>query len=205
MRCRRSVAGEFTVTTDRLCESRWLQRVVDCLAEFKQANTLKALGALRDRLSALAAAEDAPYAYRFAADGEQFRRHPIAAVESRDCSALLMYWPAGHATLPHDHAGLWGIEIVVDGHLDVDEYTQSGDADKPVLTFVRSLRLSAGDAAMFTSEKYVHRCRNRSNTSATLTLHIYGGVLAAYTAFETDGAGAIIPALRTTVNSRVLD
>lgn len=192
------------MTTDRLCESRWLQRVVHCLADFKRANTLNALDTLRNRLRALAVAEDAPYAYRFAADGEQFRRHPIAAVESEDCSALLMYWPAGHATLPHDHAGLWGIEVVIDGHLDVDEYTQSSEADKPVLSFVRSLRLAAGDAAMFTSENYVHRCRNRSNASATLTLHIYGGVLAAYTAFETDGVGHVVPTLRATANNRVL-
>ena len=192
------------MTTDRLCESRWLQRVVDCLTDFKRANTLKALGALRDRLSAIAASEDAPNVHRFAADGDEFRRHPIAAVESDDCSALLMYWPAGHATLPHDHAGLWGIEVVVDGRLDVDEYLKSGSADEPILTLVRSLSLRAGDAAVFTSEQYVHRCRNRSNTSATLTLHIYGGVLAAYTAFDTDAAGKIIAAVRTTVNNRTL-
>jgi hypothetical protein len=198
------VAGEFTVTANRLCETRWLQRVLDCLADFKRANTSNALNALRDRLSALAAAEDAPRVLNFASEGDEFRRHPIASVENLDCSALLMYWPAGHATLPHDHAGLWGIEVVVDGNLDVDEYTNSGPADQPSLTFVRSLGLTAGDAAMFTSEQYVHRCRNRSNTSATLTLHIYGGVLAAYTAFECDAAGRIVPALRTTLNNRAL-
>jgi hypothetical protein len=204
MRCSRSVAGEFIVTTDRLCETRWLRRVVDCLADFKRANTSNALIALRDRLGALAVADDAPRVLTFASGGDEFRRHPIASVESLDCSALLMYWPAGHATLPHDHAGLWGIEVVVDGRLDVDEYMKSGPADEPVLTFVRSLSLAAGDAAVFTSEQYVHRCRNRSNTSATLTLHIYGGVLASYTSFERDAEGRIVPALRMTANNRAL-
>jgi hypothetical protein len=32
-----------------------------------------------------------------------------------------MYWPAGHATLPHDHGGHWGIEVVLDGALHVEE------------------------------------------------------------------------------------
>jgi hypothetical protein len=196
--------GGFAVTSDRLCQTRWLQRVLDCLVAFKRANTPDALPALRNQLSALAADENAPRAHAFAPEGEQFRRHPIASVESLDCSALLMYWPAGHATLPHDHAGLWGIEVVIDGRLDVDEYTRSGPPDQPTLTFTRSLQLMAGDAAMFTSARYVHRCRNRSNTSSTLTLHVYGGVLDAYTAFEQDADGRVIPARRTTVNNRSL-
>jgi len=192
------------VTTNRLCETSWLHRVLDSLSAFKRANTPAALGTLRDELKALAVADDAPRADVFAAEGEQFRRHPIAAVESLDSSALLMYWPAGHATLPHDHAGLWGIEIVIDGRLDVDEYTKSGPADQPVLAFARSLQLEAGDAAMFTGSEYVHRCRNRSNTTATLTLHVYGGVLDAYTSFERDDAGRIVASRRVTVSDRPL-
>jgi hypothetical protein len=204
MLCERVETGEFAVTTERLCDTRWLQRILECLTAFKQANTSDALTVLRNRLTALAASEDSPRAEGFASEGERFRRHPIASIEKLDCSALLMYWPAGHATLPHDHAGLWGIEVVVDGHLDVDEYTKSGSNDQPILTFARSLHLAAGDAAMFTSDHYVHRCRNRSNTEATLTLHVYGGVLDAYTAFDRDAVGRLFPTRKLTVSDRAL-
>jgi hypothetical protein len=192
------------VGTDRLCETRWLHRVLDCLSTAGRVRTSTGLGALRDELSARVNDPDAPRAEAFATEGDRFRRHPLATVNSQGYSALLMYWPAGYATLPHDHDGLWGIEVVIDGRLDIDEYVKSGPADQPTLSFVRSLQLGAGEATMFTSDQYVHRCRNRSNVASTLTLHVYSGTLDAFTNFESDTTGRVTPSRRTTVNDRLL-
>lgn len=199
-----SADGDSTVGNDLLCETRWLERVLDCLSISGKARSQTALRELRDQLTILAGDANAPRAASFANEGEGFRRHPLASVNSLGHSALLMYWPAGYATLPHDHDGLWGIEVVIDGRLDIDEYIKSGDADCPALTLARSLQLGAGEAAMFTSERYVHRCRNRSNVEGALTLHVYGGVLDGYTAFENDSTGRVVPSRRATVNGRVL-
>jgi len=42
-------------------------------------------------------------------------------------TGLIMVWPAGHATPIHDHAGLWGIEMVLQGALSVEDYELAGD------------------------------------------------------------------------------
>ena len=146
------------MSTDRLCETRWLHRVLDCLSAAGRVHSPSGLAELRDQLSALVNDQDTPRAEAFASEGDRFRRHPLATVNSQGYSALLMYWPAGYATLPHDHDGLWGIEVVIDGRLDIDEYVKSGQAERPALTLARSFQLEAGQATMFTSEQYVHRC-----------------------------------------------
>ena len=192
--------------SDRLCETRWLQRVFEAMMECTQPESAAALANLRERIARLAWDDDAPKAAAFSAEGDsdRFRRHPLAAVEATGCSALLMYWPAGHATLPHDHDGLWGIEVVVDGQLDVEEYVKSGTVQQPMLTFARTLHLGAGDAATFRGQQYVHRCRNLSNVSPTLTLHLYGGVLEAFTSYERDAGGRLVPVRQIPCSDRTL-
>jgi hypothetical protein len=191
---------------DRLCETRWLQRVFEAMMDCAQPDSPASLADLRTRIAELAWADDAPKAAAFVSAGEddRFRRHPLATVEATGCSALLMYWPAGHATLPHDHDGLWGIEVVIDGQLDVEEYVKSGSAQQPTLTFARALHLGAGDAATFRGRQYVHRCRNLSNVSPTLTLHLYGGMLEAFTSYERDDSGRLVPVRQVPRSDRAL-
>jgi Cysteine dioxygenase type I len=200
----RSLEESTMNATDRLCHTQWLEQILATLRRFRTARTSAELGCLRDDLVPLVWDSRAPRAQTFAAEGDRFRRHPLASVEALGCSALLMYWPPGHATLPHDHDGLWGIEIVVDGELNVEEFVKSGANDRPTLSLARSLRLDAGDAAMFADGRYVHRCRNLSNVAPTLTLHVYGGVLSSYTSFDGDLRGELVPARHTTVNDRTL-
>ncbi|MET0231751.1 MAG: cysteine dioxygenase family protein [Rhodanobacteraceae bacterium] len=144
------------------------------------------LGDLGLELSHLAWSDLAPKAAAFAHEEQRFRRHPLAGSDELGCSALVMYWPPGHATLPHDHGGLWGIEVVLDGELHVEEFKRGGSTDAPRLTSARGEQLGVGDIAVFTSPRYVHRCRNLSNVTAALTLHVYGGTLDRYVAYESE-------------------
>ncbi len=188
-------------------QTHWLRRVLAEIDSFSGATAGRGeLEALRGRLVELAWADGCPTADSLVADGDadRFRRHPLASVVAEGCSALLMYWPPGHASLPHDHGGLWGIEIALDGRLEVDEYVRSGDAAEPTLAHVRSLSLAPGDAAVFSGAQYVHRCRNLSNVAAVLTLHVYGGTLSAYTAFEADAPGRYRSVAKTAQSDRAL-
>jgi len=179
-------------------DSGWLQAVLQTLTRTSVAGN-DDLGALRDQLVSLAWDERAPRASVFQAiDAEErFRRHPLASIESIGCSALLMYWPPGHATLPHDHGGLWGIEVVIDGSLAINEFVRQSDKADAKLAETTTLHLGVGDAALFESARYIHRCRNLSNVHPTLTLHVYGGALNAFNTFSHDQAGACLTQLVT--------
>lgn len=113
-------------------------------------------------------------------------------------TALLISWPRGHATPIHDHAELWGIELVVDGVLDVEEYRLESCADGVRPALVRSLLLGVGDAAVFGGPHYAHRCRNRSATRTALSLHVYGGVLDAYRRYDVAADGGCIARVQRT-------
>jgi len=129
-------------------------------------------------------------------DALSYQRTPIthrgAAYE-----APLILWPPGHATPIHDHAGLWGLELVLDGVLEVETYALSPHHD-PQLTSEGTVVLGEGDHASFSGVRHAHRCRNFSLRKPALTLHIYGGVLDAYRSFHLEDAGRWLSAVHCT-------
>ena len=162
--------------------SRALREVTDGLyGEIKP----KEVGELRDALTSLVWAEGCPRAASFFSNQEapRYRRQLIAAAPDRAYTMLLIAWPPGYVTPLHDHAELWGIELVLDGALQVEEYFSDGDARQPALQQHRSLMLGSGDAAVFIDPAYVHRCRNLSAHQPALSLHVYGGMLDHYQSF----------------------
>jgi hypothetical protein len=147
--------------------------------------TPKEITELRDALTSLAWAEGCPRAASFFAGKEapRYRRQLIAAASDRSYTMLLIAWPPGYVTPLHDHAELWGIELVLDGALQVEEFFSDGDALQPALEPQRTLMLGSGDAAVFIDPAYVHRCRNLSAHQPALSLHVYGGELDHYQSF----------------------
>lgn len=108
----------------------------------------------------------------------------------RECdgryTGLVMVWPAGHATPIHDHAGLWGIEMVLQGALSVEDYElvadERGDTQP---RFVGTTVLEEGQSCAFEGTVgHAHRCTNLSARRPAVTLHIYGGLLDTYRNFE---------------------
>ncbi|MEP7041739.1 MAG: cysteine dioxygenase family protein [Dokdonella sp.] len=169
---------------------RWLADVRRDLAALGSAPTIASIERLSGRLAEQALVLDAPRSNTLdVAAPEHYRRHLIAGGNDEAYSALLIAWPAGHRTPIHDHAGLWGIELVLDGALEVEEFAIGGELDQPQLSAQRALLLGTGDAAVFTGRRYAHRCRNLSSTRPALSLHVYGGVLDRYHAFQADARG----------------
>lgn len=171
--------------------AHWSQLVSDETAGLTGEVTPTELIELRDQLTRLAWADGCPRAASFFAGSEtqHYRRQLIAAAPDGAFTMLLIAWPPGYITPLHDHAGLWGIELVLDGALQVDEFFSDGDPAQASLQSVRSLMLGSGDAALFTDPAYVHRCRNLSAQRPALSLHVYGGALDHYHSFVpvTDG------------------
>ncbi len=106
---------------------------------------------------------------------------------------MLIAWPPNHQTPLHDHGGLWGIELVLDGVLAVKEYQVGPDLGPVELRLQRTQILGAGDAAVFSGRDYVHSCRNLSPNRPALSLHLYGGALQSYATFAADEFGYCQP------------
>lgn len=115
-----------------------------------------------------------------------YRRIALHAHGDSAYEALLILWPAGHVTPIHDHQGLWGLEYVLDGVLEVQSYALTSTPDihlEPRDTLVAGV----GDYLFFSDADYAHRCRNFSRNRQALTLHVYGGSLDAYRSFQDNG------------------
>lgn len=117
-----------------------------------------------------------------------YLRIPLSSQEARSYEALLILWPPGHTTPIHDHAGLWGLELVLDGVLEVEAFSLALQP-VPRLAARDCTVLGIGDHAAFSGADYAHRCRNLSAQQPALSLHIYGGALDAYRSFHRQDAG----------------
>ena len=105
-------------------------------------------------------------------------------------TGLIMVWPAGHATPIHDHAGLWGIEMVLQGALSVEDYELAGDNE---LRHVGTSVLDEGQSCAFLGPAgHAHRCTNLSARRAAVTLHVYGGMLERYRNFDVRSDGRCV-------------
>jgi predicted metal-dependent enzyme (double-stranded beta helix superfamily) len=112
-----------------------------------------------------------------------FERWLLAERSKPALSVLVMAWPPNHLTPVHDHAGLWGLEITLHGALEVQSYARdplTGD-----LRIQGRDWLGPGDGTWFEGDqRHAHRCRNLSRYDTALTLHVYGGDLAEFFAYE---------------------
>lgn len=112
-------------------------------------------------------------------------------------TGLIMVWPAGHATPIHDHAGLWGIEMVLQGALSVEDYELVADPNggHPQPRFVGTTLLEEGQSCAFRgTEGHAHRCANLSARRPAVTLHVYGGLLETYRNFDAIRGGRFVAA-----------
>ncbi|MET0505542.1 MAG: cysteine dioxygenase family protein [Luteibacter sp.] len=115
-----------------------------------------------------------------------FERWMLAERSKPPVSVMVMARPPGYATPVHDHGGLWGLEATICGALEVESFEKGEDAH--ALRSIGRTWLGPGDATWFdATETHAHRCRNLSRHDTALTLHVYGGDLAQYLAYEQPG------------------
>lgn len=186
----------MSLLTHPKVSARWIAEMRHLIeAQLAQPNA-GSIERIRTDLTALAVHEDCPLASDFydEADLANYRRHLLFGDAATAYSCLLIKWPPDHVTPLHDHGGVWGIELVIDGALQVDEFVAADLADAQTrLTPQRSLILGVCDSTAFNDPRYVHRCRNLSSRKASLSLHVYGGMLAEFSTFKPATPGRYVP------------
>ena len=96
--------------------------------------------------------------------------------EERGYTAVVMTWGVGQATPLHDHAGMWCVEGVLSGRVDVTRYNLTG-RQNGTYEFERVDRIQAGVGAtgsLIPPYEY-HVLGNALSDAPSITLHVYGG------------------------------
>jgi len=106
-----------------------------------------------------------------------------------DFTAVVMTWGPSQRTALHDHAGIWCVEGVVEGEMDVLRYELLEEREDGICRFVlrEEAHARAGEAGALIPPFEHHVLANPSADRIALTLHVYGGTMDHCTIFEPVG------------------
>jgi 3-mercaptopropionate dioxygenase len=106
-------------------------------------------------------------------------------------TALVMTWGPGQRTALHDHAGIWCVEGVLEGEMEVIRYELLEEGEDSVCRFASrgSVHAKAGSAGALIPPFEHHVLANSLPDRSSLTLHVYGGEMTHCDIFEPLGEG----------------
>lgn len=112
--------------------------------------------------------------YRNTKEGHYARRLLFSEPEF-GYTAVVMTWAPGQGTPVHDHSGMWCVEGVVEGEMNVVRYDLV-EENGGLFRFVREepIRAAIGSSGSLIPSIDYHVLANTSR-EVSITLHIYGG------------------------------
>ena len=91
-------------------------------------------------------------------------------------TVVIMTWGPGQQTRLHDHAGMWCVECVVEGELEVAHFDLVEQVDARYRFDERDVvRARVGDAGCLIPPFEYHILRNALPDRRSVTLHVYAG------------------------------
>jgi len=101
-------------------------------------------------------------------------------------TAIVMTWGPSQCTALHDHAGIWCVEGVVEGEMEVHRYELIEEKEPEVFRFVArgKAHACAGSAGALIPPFEHHVLANPRPDRVALTLHVYGGDMDHCSVFE---------------------
>ncbi len=109
------------------------------------------------------------------ARGDTYARRLLHRDPDGSFTMVVMTWGPGQKTALHDHAGIWCVECVVDGNMEVAQYDLTREQDG-AFYFERRNHVVAGrgSAGCLIPPFEYHTLGNLADTPS-ITLHVYGG------------------------------
>lgn len=99
-------------------------------------------------------------------------------------TAVVMTWAPGQCTPLHDHGGLWCVEGVVDGAMQVTQFDLADHSNGSYAFIERGkVKAAVGSAGSLIPPWDYHVLANALADRPSVTLHIYGGDLTACQVF----------------------
>ena len=113
-------------------------------------------------------------------------------------TVVVMTWGPGQKTALHDHAGIWCVECVVDGQMEVTQYELQSEKDGTYrFTYQRSVPAVRGSAGCLIPPFEYHTLANARPDQTAVTLHVYGGEMDHCHVFEPAADGTYRRTTRT--------
>lgn len=118
------------------------------------------------------------------AEGHYARRELYRSEQHGYC-VVAMTWGPGQGTPIHDHAGMWCVEGVWSGALEVTQYEQVEHADDRYrFQPVGAIQAGPGSAGSLIPPHEYHTIRNPSDNAVAVSLHIYSGNMTRCAVFQ---------------------
>ena len=108
---------------------------------------------------------------------DRYARHLMHRDPAGRYTMIAMVWGPGQGTPLHDHAGIWCVECVYQGQLNVTSYSvRGGDPDTGIVQFETELQITAGvGEAGALIPPFEHHVLQNADATPSVTIHVYGG------------------------------
>jgi predicted metal-dependent enzyme (double-stranded beta helix superfamily) len=146
---------------------------------------------LRDGLSALIRSQQVQLpACVFEPVGDHYARRELYRCDRAGYSVVAMTWGPGQGTPVHDHSGLWCVEGVWTGQLEITQYEpREQDGDRYRFEVVDTILAGAGSAGSLIPPHEYHAIRNPSDSQIAVSLHVYKAAMTQCSVFEPGADG----------------
>jgi predicted metal-dependent enzyme (double-stranded beta helix superfamily) len=166
------------------------QKLIDAIDEaVRKGSTPAITDSLRNSLCKLIGSKEIilPSSVFETAEGRYARRELYQSDEYGYC-VVAMTWGPGQGTPIHDHCGMWCVEGVWSGALEVVQYERMADEGE-MFRFqpVGSIQAGPGSAGSLIPPHEYHTIRNPSDDTVAVSLHIYSGNMTHCAVFQPNG------------------
>ena len=121
---------------------------------------------------------------------DAYARRLLHRDPSGQYTMVVMTWGPGQKTALHDHAGIWCVECVVDGNMEVAQYDLMSERDG-VFRFEQRNRVVAGrGSAGCLIPPFEYHTLGNTHDTPSVTLHVYGGEMDHCHVFEPSADGS---------------
>lgn len=116
---------------------------------------------------------------------DHYARREIYRSEKHGYSVIAMTWGPGQGTQIHDHSGMWCVEGVWAGSLEITQYELT-ERHEERFRFqpVGSMQAGTGSAGSLIPPHEYHTIRNPSEDAVAVSMHIYKGAMTCCSVFQ---------------------